>query len=189
MDTAKLRIITQYFLGNLNGYAFLCCLAWLGGRGNWTIPFGSFSCFFLSSFGDPWHVACLRGAGWLRCLTPCLTSGVLLLLGSPCLPLCRSLLHLISRVSDLFFPVRLSGNLIDAVFDDSQGLPHLIILHVLLIVKFVGEFEQLVDLSLFSIFLLTFCHGPSRFRCRACLFLFIFLLGSFLGVGVQVCSC
>ena len=184
MNTAKLRIITQYFLGNFDGYAFLCGLAWLGRRGYWTVPFRSFSCFFLSSLGDPRHVARLRCTRWLWCLTLCLTSGVLLLLGTSCLSLCGGLLHLISCVSDLLFPVWFFGNLINAVFDNSQGLSHLIILHVLLIVEFVGEFEQLVDFSLLGIFLLLLGHGPGRFRCRTSLLLFIILLNSFIRLGV-----
>ena len=48
---------------------------------------------------------------------------------------------LIPLVCHLFFPVGCLCDLVDTVFDDGQGLSHLIILHVLFIVKLIGELE------------------------------------------------
>ena len=63
---------------------------------------------------------------------------------------------------DLFFPVGRLSDLIDAVLDDRQGLPDLVVLHILLIVKLVCKFEQVIDLGLFVLLSLLFSHGPSR---------------------------
>ena len=55
--------------------------------------------------------------------------------------LCLFRIGLIPFIRHLFFPVRCLRDLVDTVFDDGEGLSHLIILHVLFIVKLVGELE------------------------------------------------
>ena len=76
--------------------------------------------------------------------------------------LCLLGIGLIPFICHLFFPVRRLCDLIDTVFDDGEGLSHLIILHVLFIVKLVRELEEFIDLGLLLIFLLSFGHGPCR---------------------------
>lgn len=70
---------------------------------------------------------------------------------------------LVPIVSHLFLPVWVSSDLSDAVLNDCESLSHLVILHVLLVVKFVGEFEQLVNLCLLILFHLALSLGPGRF--------------------------
>ena len=77
------------------------------------------------------------------------------------LRLLLSVVGLVPLVSHVLLPVLGFGHLSDSVLDDSEGLSNLIIVHIFFIVKFIGEFEQLVDLSLLVLLCLLFGDGPS----------------------------
>ena len=62
---------------------------------------------------------------------------------------CLFRIRLVPLFGDLFFPVGGLSDLVDAVLDDRQGLPDLVVLHILLIVKLICKFEQVIDLGLF----------------------------------------
>ena len=82
------------------------------------------------------------------------------------------LVGLVPLLGHLLLPVRLLSELIDTVLDDGECLAHLVILHVLLIVKLVSKLKKVIDLSLFSLFELSLGLGPGG--------LLRTLLGSFL---------
>ena len=81
------------------------------------------------------------------------------------------LIRLVPLLGDLFLPVRLLRQLVHSILNDRQSLPHFIVLHVLLIVKFVHKFQQVVNLGL--LFLLNlFCSlGPGGLSSRSLLLL------------------
>ena len=84
---------------------------------------------------------------------------------------------LVPFFGDLFFPVGGLRDLVDAVLDDRQGLPDLVVLHILLVVKLVCKFEQVIDLGLFVVLCLLFSHGPRWLRCWTFLALLSFRAG------------
>jgi hypothetical protein len=59
---------------------------------------------------------------------------------------------LVPLSGDIFLPVRVLGNLIDTVLDNSESLSDLVVLHIFFVVQLVGEFKQLIDLSFLVIF-------------------------------------
>ena len=91
----------------------------------------------------------------------------------------------------LFLPVGSLGDLIDPVLDDGQSLTHLVIFHILLVVKLVGKFEKIIDFGLFSIFLHCLCLGPC-WPCSALFPLFARNRGCLLrslGLCLEIGSC
>lgn len=99
----------------------------------------------------------------------------------------------IPLIGDLLLPVRLISKLVDSVLDDGEGLSDFIILHVLLVVEFICELKQIVDLCLLRVLSLTFSHGPGGLSTllaflagnRGCL---TTLYGSRLGVQIGSCE-
>ena len=84
---------------------------------------------------------------------------------------------LVPFFGDLFFPVGGLSDLVDAVLDDCQGLPDLIVLHILLVVELVCKFEQVIDFGFFVFFCLLFSQRPRWLRGWAFLALLSFRAG------------
>lgn len=121
-------------------------------------------------------------------LTVCdLTSAVSISTSSRC-ALCTSLfgIGLVPLLGDLFLPIWLLSNFCDAVLDDGKSLSDFIVLHVLLVVKFVCELKQFIDFCLLILFNLLFSLGPCG-SLRATLLRA--LLASSSALSVQVLSC
>lgn len=72
------------------------------------------------------------------------------------------LVSLVPLVSQLLLPVRLLLNFIYSVFYHSKSLSYFKILHIFLIVQFVCEFQQLINLVFFFLFRLLLSDCPSR---------------------------
>lgn len=70
------------------------------------------------------------------------------------------LISLVPLISHFLLPIWLLLNFIDSVLNHRKRLPHLKILHVLFIIKFVSKLEQLVNLIFFVKFGLLLCHCP-----------------------------
>ena len=60
----------------------------------------------------------------------------------------------------LLLPVLIFLDLINTVLDDLEGKFDLLVLHVLIVVELVGEFEKLINFLLLRFLLLLFSGGP-----------------------------
>ena len=58
----------------------------------------------------------------------------------------------IPLVDDFIFPVGVFFDFFDSVFDDAEDLSYFEVVHVFVVVQFIGEFKQVVDLSFFLVF-------------------------------------
>jgi hypothetical protein len=67
---------------------------------------------------------------------------------------------LIPFVSDLLLPVVVILDFLHSVADNLERLLHLEVLHELVVIKIVGELEQIVDLSFLFLFDLLLGLGP-----------------------------
>jgi len=92
------------------------------------------------------------------------------------------LVGIVPFLSDLFLPVGCLGQLIDSVLNDSEGLAHFVVFHVFLVIKFISEFKQVIDLSLLCIFHLPCSLSPSRLLRASFFALFASNRRSFAGI-------
>ncbi len=72
------------------------------------------------------------------------------------------LVRLVPFISHLLLPVHVLFNVVHSFLDNSKRLPNLEVFHVLFIVQLVRKFKQLVDFSLFVVFLLLLSSCPGR---------------------------
>ena len=71
---------------------------------------------------------------------------------------------IVPLVGDLLLPVLVLLNLLDSVANNLEGLLHLEVLHIFVIVEVVGELEQIIDFFFFFFLDLLFGLGPSGLR-------------------------
>ena len=70
---------------------------------------------------------------------------------------------IVPLVGDLLLPVLVLLNLLDSVANNLEGLLHLEVLHIFVIVEVVGELEQLIDFFFLLLLELLLSLGPRRF--------------------------
>jgi len=130
MDATQLLVVLKDFRGNFSSQAILGFLmSHLAGKGT-IVPVILIRLFL--SFSHAFSVALLGNTGC--------ASSIRLVRGLRSVVVFLGLLSLVPFVSHFLFPIRFFLDLDHALLNNSKGLAHFKVLHILLVVEFVREF-------------------------------------------------
>jgi len=161
MYSTQFLIIFKHFICNSSSYSIFCCYMFFFFRSNsWLIPFFAVSFRPLLFSLD---LALEGGTGssrplWLWNWFVWIDTFLFLLLW-----LSLSILNsLIPLFSNLLLPVLILFDFSNSVFNDCKCLFDFEVVHVLIIVKIVCEFKELINFLLLILFLLFLSRSPCR---------------------------